>query len=238
MTQRSRKPPRAEGRAAEETAEEAGGLSPRLLVARRSLPTPSLSISIPSRPILFRCLLGAMSLFQSALDFLAGPGSLGAASRDQNDFVGQTVEMGDMKLRIKRVIAEGKSGRQGRALWGGPSAAGLGWASPGASRSRFPVSYSWTRRVSSLAGRARVGAGGRQSGRRFRPPGKGWRCPCRSAPGRCPGTVCQARGSQQCLVLLSCLRNSRREPLGCVAASSLASWFKMPSPHNRAQRCL
>ncbi|RXM28080.1 Cyclin-G-associated kinase [Acipenser ruthenus] len=49
-----------------------------------------------------------MSLFQSALDFLAGPGSAGAASRDQNDFVGQTVEMGDMKLRIKRVIAEGK----------------------------------------------------------------------------------------------------------------------------------
>ncbi|NXM22929.1 GAK kinase, partial [Ploceus nigricollis] len=48
-----------------------------------------------------------MSLFQSALDFLTGPGSLGAASRDQNDFVGQTVEMGDMKLRIKRVIAEG-----------------------------------------------------------------------------------------------------------------------------------
>ncbi|XP_015705044.1 cyclin-G-associated kinase [Coturnix japonica] len=48
-----------------------------------------------------------MSLLQSALDFLAGPGTLGAASRDQNDFVGQTVEMGEMKLRIKRVIAEG-----------------------------------------------------------------------------------------------------------------------------------
>ncbi|XP_041113460.1 cyclin-G-associated kinase-like isoform X2 [Polyodon spathula] len=48
-----------------------------------------------------------MSLFQSALDFLAGPGSVGAASRDQNDFVGQTVELGDTKLRIKRVIAEG-----------------------------------------------------------------------------------------------------------------------------------
>ncbi|NWJ08978.1 GAK kinase, partial [Crypturellus undulatus] len=48
-----------------------------------------------------------MSLLQSALDFLAGPGSLGAASRDQNDFVGQTVEMGDMKLRVRRVIAEG-----------------------------------------------------------------------------------------------------------------------------------
>uniref|UniRef100_W5MZN6 Cyclin-G-associated kinase n=1 Tax=Lepisosteus oculatus TaxID=7918 RepID=W5MZN6_LEPOC len=47
-----------------------------------------------------------MSLFQSALDFLAGPGSAGAASRDQNDFVGQTVELGEMKLRIKRVIAE------------------------------------------------------------------------------------------------------------------------------------
>ncbi|XP_060093038.1 cyclin-G-associated kinase isoform X3 [Heteronotia binoei] len=49
----------------------------------------------------------AMSLLQSALDFLAGPGSLGAASRDQNDFVGQVVEMGEMKLRIKKVIAEG-----------------------------------------------------------------------------------------------------------------------------------
>lgn len=49
-----------------------------------------------------------MSLFQSALDFLAGPGSSGAASRDQNDFVGQLVELGDMKLRIKRVIAEGE----------------------------------------------------------------------------------------------------------------------------------
>ncbi|XP_077456668.1 cyclin-G-associated kinase [Stigmatopora argus] len=48
-----------------------------------------------------------MSLFQSALDFLAGPGSVGAASRDQNDFVGQMVEMGDLKLRIRRVIAEG-----------------------------------------------------------------------------------------------------------------------------------
>uniref|UniRef100_A0A8C2EP74 Uncharacterized protein n=1 Tax=Cyprinus carpio TaxID=7962 RepID=A0A8C2EP74_CYPCA len=49
-----------------------------------------------------------MSLFQSALDFLAGPGGSAAASRDQNDFVGQVVELGDLKLRIKRVIAEGK----------------------------------------------------------------------------------------------------------------------------------
>lgn len=71
-----------------------------------------------------------MSLFQSALDFLAGPGSLGAASRDQNDFVGQTVEMGDMKLRIKRVIAEGKSGRQGRDVLGGPWRYGAGMGFP------------------------------------------------------------------------------------------------------------
>ncbi|XP_007953955.1 cyclin-G-associated kinase [Orycteropus afer afer] len=49
-----------------------------------------------------------MSLLQSALDFLAGPGSLGgAAGRDQNDFVGQTVELGDLRLRVRRVLAEG-----------------------------------------------------------------------------------------------------------------------------------
>ncbi|XP_028348264.1 cyclin-G-associated kinase isoform X5 [Physeter macrocephalus] len=49
-----------------------------------------------------------MSLLQSALDFLAGPGSLGgAAGRDQTDFVGQTVEMGELRLRVRRVLAEG-----------------------------------------------------------------------------------------------------------------------------------
>ncbi|XP_036056414.1 cyclin-G-associated kinase isoform X4 [Onychomys torridus] len=49
-----------------------------------------------------------MSLLQSALDFLAGPGSLGgAASRDQTDFVGQTVELGELRLRVRRVLAEG-----------------------------------------------------------------------------------------------------------------------------------
>uniref|UniRef100_A0A452ERY7 Cyclin G associated kinase n=1 Tax=Capra hircus TaxID=9925 RepID=A0A452ERY7_CAPHI len=49
-----------------------------------------------------------MSLLQSALDFLAGPGSLGgAAARDQTDFVGQTVEMGELRLRVRRVLAEG-----------------------------------------------------------------------------------------------------------------------------------
>uniref|UniRef100_A0AC11DFW7 Cyclin G associated kinase n=1 Tax=Ovis aries TaxID=9940 RepID=A0AC11DFW7_SHEEP len=50
-----------------------------------------------------------MSLLQSALDFLAGPGSLGgAAARDQTDFVGQTVEMGELRLRVRRVLAEGE----------------------------------------------------------------------------------------------------------------------------------
>ncbi|XP_066510032.1 cyclin-G-associated kinase-like isoform X1 [Hoplias malabaricus] len=48
-----------------------------------------------------------MSLLQSALDFLSAAGASGAASRDQSDFVGQTVELGDTKLRITRVIAEG-----------------------------------------------------------------------------------------------------------------------------------
>ncbi|XP_051696300.1 cyclin-G-associated kinase isoform X1 [Oryctolagus cuniculus] len=47
-----------------------------------------------------------MSLLQSALDFLAGPGS-GAAGRDQSDFVGQTVELGELRLRVRRVLAEG-----------------------------------------------------------------------------------------------------------------------------------
>ncbi|XP_047305988.1 cyclin-G-associated kinase isoform X41 [Homo sapiens] len=50
-----------------------------------------------------------MSLLQSALDFLAGPGSLGGASgRDQSDFVGQTVELGELRLRVRRVLAEGQ----------------------------------------------------------------------------------------------------------------------------------
>ncbi|XP_075400673.1 cyclin-G-associated kinase isoform X2 [Tenrec ecaudatus] len=49
-----------------------------------------------------------MSLLQSALDFLAGPSALGgAAGRDHNDFVGQTVELGELRLRVRRVLAEG-----------------------------------------------------------------------------------------------------------------------------------
>ncbi|MEJ1287113.1 hypothetical protein NN561_018128 [Cricetulus griseus] len=55
-----------------------------------------------------RRVAAAMSLLQSALDFLAGPGSLGgAAGRDQSDFVGQTVELGELRLRVRRVLAEG-----------------------------------------------------------------------------------------------------------------------------------
>uniref|UniRef100_A0A8C4R792 Protein kinase domain-containing protein n=1 Tax=Eptatretus burgeri TaxID=7764 RepID=A0A8C4R792_EPTBU len=43
-----------------------------------------------------------MSLLQSAFDFLSG-----SATRDDNDFVGHTVELGDLRLGVKRVIAEG-----------------------------------------------------------------------------------------------------------------------------------
>lgn len=57
----------------------------------------------------------AMSLLQSALDFLAGPGALGgAAGRDQTDFVGQTVELGELRLRVRRVLAEGEARTGGR----------------------------------------------------------------------------------------------------------------------------
>ncbi|KAJ8783521.1 hypothetical protein J1605_009226 [Eschrichtius robustus] len=66
-----------------------------------------------------------MSLLQSALDFLAGPGSLGgAAGRDQTDFVGQTVEMGELRLRVRRVLAEGEAGAGGMDPAGGGSGPG------------------------------------------------------------------------------------------------------------------
>ena len=71
-----------------------------------------------------------MSLLQSALDFLAGPGSLGgAAGRDQTDFVGQTVELGELRLRVRRVLAEGEAragGRGARRRGGGGSSGGAG----------------------------------------------------------------------------------------------------------------
>ena len=40
--------------------------------------------------------------FKSALGYLGNPG----VSQD-NDFVGQYVELGDQKLRVKKVLAEG-----------------------------------------------------------------------------------------------------------------------------------
>lgn len=61
-----------------------------------------------------------MSL-QSALDFLAGPGSQ-AHARDQTDFVGQTVEMGELRLRVRRVLAEGEAAAAGRAATAGDEA--------------------------------------------------------------------------------------------------------------------
>ena len=40
--------------------------------------------------------------FRSAFGYLSNP-----ANRDENDFVGQYVELGELKLRVKSVIAEG-----------------------------------------------------------------------------------------------------------------------------------
>ena len=41
--------------------------------------------------------------FKSAFNYLGG-----ASVSQDNDFVGQVVELGSQKLRVKRVIAEGK----------------------------------------------------------------------------------------------------------------------------------
>ena len=41
--------------------------------------------------------------FKSALGYISG----GGVSKDENDFVGQQVELGNQKLRVKRVIAKG-----------------------------------------------------------------------------------------------------------------------------------
>lgn len=80
-----------------------------------------------------------MSLLQSALDFLAGPGSLGgAAGRDQTDFVGQTVELGELRLRVRRVLAEGeaRAGGAGPGAGGHRGAAGRGAGREGAGSDR------------------------------------------------------------------------------------------------------
>lgn len=78
----------------------------------------------------------AMSLLQSALDFLAGPGSLGgAAGRDHTDFVGQTVELGELRLRVRRVLAEGEA-RAGRR---GSARGGRAWGRAGRRRGKVGV---------------------------------------------------------------------------------------------------
>lgn len=45
-----------------------------------------------------------MSVFKSAMGYFSSGGANGGSD---NDFVGQFVEIGNMKLRVKKVIAEG-----------------------------------------------------------------------------------------------------------------------------------
>lgn len=47
-----------------------------------------------------------MSVFKSAMGYFSSGGANGSS---ENDFVGQFVEIGNMKLRVKKVIAEGES---------------------------------------------------------------------------------------------------------------------------------
>lgn len=49
---------------------------------------------------------------KSALGYFSG----GTPGREDNDFVGQSVELGSQKLRVKSVIAEGKSNVWGWSL--------------------------------------------------------------------------------------------------------------------------
>lgn len=46
-----------------------------------------------------------MSVFKSAMGYFSSGGANGGSD---NEFVGQFVEIGNMKLRVKKVIAEGK----------------------------------------------------------------------------------------------------------------------------------
>lgn len=45
-----------------------------------------------------------MSVFKSAMGYFSSSGTNGGSD---NDFVGQVVEIGNIKLRVKKVIAEG-----------------------------------------------------------------------------------------------------------------------------------
>ena len=62
--------------------------------------------------------------FKSAFGYLGGGGGglggAGGAVSQDNDFVGQCVELGEQKLRVKRVIAEGERGPSPRAPRGVP----------------------------------------------------------------------------------------------------------------------
>lgn len=89
-------------------AEDGEAVRQRLLSCGRTRTQARPPVRLSARPSCGAGVSGAMSLLQSALDFLAGPGSLGgAAGRDQSDFVGQTVELGELRLRVRRVLAEG-----------------------------------------------------------------------------------------------------------------------------------
>lgn len=46
-----------------------------------------------------------MSVFKSAMGYFSSGGANGGSD---NEFVGQFVEIGNMKLRVKKVIAEGE----------------------------------------------------------------------------------------------------------------------------------
>lgn len=51
-----------------------------------------------------------VDFFRSAMSYLSGEGDAGGGSGGGNAFVGQTVDIGDgMKLKVKKVIAEGRS---------------------------------------------------------------------------------------------------------------------------------
>lgn len=53
--------------------------------------------------LLGNVILVMAEFFKSALGILGG-----GQARDGNEFVGQTVELGNQKLRVRRLIAEGK----------------------------------------------------------------------------------------------------------------------------------
>ena len=51
--------------------------------------------------------------FKSAFGFIGGS----AGTRDEHDFVGQYVELGNQKLRVKKKIAEGTIPHPQKLMW-------------------------------------------------------------------------------------------------------------------------